>query len=103
MACGLSCSVGCGILVLWPGIELASPALESGFLTTGPPGKSLIKLFLIPGGAVIKNSPANVGDRGLIPGLGRSLEKEMATYSSIIAWKILWTEEHGGLQSMGWK
>ena len=29
------------------------------------------------------------------------LEKEMATYSSILAWKIPWTEERGGLQSMG--
>ena len=29
------------------------------------------------------------------------LEKEMATHSSILAWKILWTEESGGLQSMG--
>ena len=29
------------------------------------------------------------------------LEKEMATYSSILAWKIPWTEEPGGLQSMG--
>ena len=29
------------------------------------------------------------------------LEKEMATHSSILAWKILWTEEPGGLQSMG--
>ena len=29
------------------------------------------------------------------------LEKEMATYSSILAWRIPWTEEPGGLQSMG--
>ena len=29
------------------------------------------------------------------------LEKEMATHSSILAWEILWTEEPGGLQSMG--
>ena len=29
------------------------------------------------------------------------LEKEMATYSSVLAWKIPWTEEPGGLQSMG--
>ena len=35
--------------------------------------------------------------------LGREdpLEKEMATHSSIHAWKIPWTEERGGLQSMG--
>ena len=30
-----------------------------------------------------------------------TLEKEMATHSSTLAWKILWTEEPGGLQSMG--
>ena len=30
-----------------------------------------------------------------------ALEKEMVTHSSILAWKILWTEEHVGLQSMG--
>ena len=32
---------------------------------------------------------------------GKSLEKEMATYSSILAWRIPWTEEPGSLQSMG--
>ena len=30
-----------------------------------------------------------------------SLEKELATHSSVLAWKIPWTEEPGGLQSMG--
>ena len=53
---------------------------------------------------VAKNQPANAGDErdaGLIPGSGRSLEKEMATYSSILAWKIPQTEEPGGLQLMG--
>ena len=37
--------------------------------------------------------------------LGREdpLEKEMETHSSILAWKISWTEEPGGLQSMGSK
>ena len=30
-------------------------------------------------------------------------EKEMATHSSILAWEIPWTEELGGLQSMGWQ
>ena len=36
----------------------------------------------------------------MIPGSGRSLEKEMATHSSILAWRIPWTEEPCGLQSM---
>ena len=31
------------------------------------------------------------------------LEEEMATCSSILAWKVPWTEEPGGLQSMGWQ
>ena len=34
-----SCPMACGILVPRPGIEPTSPALEGGFLTTGPPGK----------------------------------------------------------------
>ena len=49
----------------------------------------------------IKNPPANSGDVGSIPHLGRSLEKEMATHSSILAWRIPWTEEPGRLLSMG--
>ena len=38
-----------------------------------------------------------------VQSLGREdpLEKEMATHSSILAWQISWTEEPGGLQSMG--
>ena len=52
---------------------------------------------------VVKNPPANAGDArdtGLIPGSGRSLEKDMATHSSILAWRIPWTKEPGGLQSI---
>ena len=40
-------------------------------------------------------------DGGSIPGSGRSLEEGMATHSSILAWRIPWTEEPGGLQSIG--
>ena len=50
---------------------------------------------------MVKNPPANAGNAGLIPRLGRSPEKEMATYSSILTWEIPWLEEPGGLQSMG--
>ena len=49
---------------------------------------------------MVKNLPANAGDLGSIPGSGKSLEKGMATHSSILAWRIPWTEEPGGLQSM---
>ena len=51
-----------------------------------------------------RNLPAKAGglrDPGSIPESGRSLEEGMATHSSILAWRIPWTEEPGGLQSMG--
>ena len=48
-----------------------------------------------------KESACNAGDPGSIPGPGRSLEKGMTTPSSILAWRIPWTEEPGRLQSMG--
>ena len=54
-----------------------------------------------PGGSVVKSPTINAEDAGSIPGSGRSLEKEMATHSSILAWEIPQTEEPGGLQSMG--
>ena len=40
-------------------------------------------------------------DRGSMPDWEDPLEKEMAIRSSILAWEIPWTEEPGGLQSMG--
>ena len=50
---------------------------------------------------LVKNSPEM--QEMQIQSLGREgpLEKEMATHSSILAWEIPWTEEPGGLQSMG--
>ena len=50
-----------------------------------------------PGGSDGKNSAYNVGDLGSIPGLGNSPGEGNATHSSILAWRILWTEEPGGL------
>ena len=50
-----------------------------------------------------KNLPAKAGDiRDVVRSLGGEdpLEEEMATHSSILAWRIPWTEEPGGLQSM---
>ena len=58
-------------------------------------GDSSIKSGL-PGGSVVKNPPAKAGDArdvGSVPGLEDPLEKEMATRSRILAWRILWTEE----------
>ena len=54
------------------------------------------------GSSAGKESACNTGDPGSIPGLGRFPgEGEMGTHSSILAWRIPWTEESGGLQSMG--
>ena len=53
---------------------------------------------------VVKNLPANaedLKDDSLISESGRSPGEGMATHSSILAWKIPWTEELGGLQSIG--
>ena len=53
---------------------------------------------------MVKNLPANaedIRDMGSIPGSGRSLKEGMATHSSILAWRIPWTEEPGGLRSVG--
>ena len=55
-----------------------------------------------PGGTVVKNPPANAVDNR-VRSLGQDdpLEKEMATHSSSLAWRTPWTEEPGGLQSIG--
>ena len=55
----------------------------------------MINIFLLPGGSEVKASSCNMGDPGSI------LEKEMATHSSILAWRIPWMEEPGRLQSTG--
>ena len=55
-----------------------------------------------PGGGSNSNESArNARDLDSIPGLGRSLEEGMAAHSSILARRISWTEEPGGLQSLG--
>ena len=62
-----------------------------------------------PGVIILKNPPASARDTRekmqemWVQSLGQEdpLEQEMATHSSILAWRIPWTEEPGGLQSMG--
>ena len=57
-----------------------------------------------PSGSMVKNSPAMQKPQEMwVPFLGREdpLEKEMATHSSILAWRIPRTEEPGRLQAMG--
>ena len=50
---------------------------------------------------VVKNPPANAGDVVRSLGWEDPLEDGMATHSGILAWRIPWTEEPAGLQSMG--
>ena len=55
---------------------------------------------------MVKNPAANSGDvrdTGSILGGEDLLEEGMATHSHILAWEIPWTEELGGLQSIGWQ
>ena len=51
---------------------------------------------------MVKNLPANAGDvkEGLILGVEKPLEEGMATHSSMLAWRVPWTEKPGGLQSI---
>ena len=56
-------------------------------------------LFLVA--QLVKNLPAVQETQVQSLGWEDPLEKEMANHSSILAWKIPWTEEPGGLQSMG--
>ena len=60
-------------------------------------------LYFSHQGSDSKEFAYNAGDLGLVPGSGRSLEEGMATHSRILAWRIPWTEEPRGLQSMGSK
>ena len=57
-----------------------------------------------PDGSMVKNVPAIQETQDMqVRFLGRDdpLEEGVATHSSILAWRIPWTEDHGGLQSMG--
>ena len=68
-----------------------------------------LSYFLIesfPRGSVVKNLPANAGDTGLIPGLGRPLERDIVTHSSILAENPMdrgaWWAIVLGLQTVGY-
>ena len=60
-------------------------------------------LWGFPGSSIVKNLPAM--SQMQVGSLGQEdpLEKEMAMHSNILAWEMPWTEEPGGLQSMGWQ
>ena len=59
----------------------------------------LLKWFVIA--RIVKNLPAIQETQARSLGWEDPLEKRMATHSSILAWRIAWTEEPGGLQPMG--
>ena len=54
-----------------------------------------------PGGSVVENPPANAGDIALILGSGRVPGERNGNPLCVLAWEIPWTEEPGGLQSIG--
>ena len=74
----------------WSGLSFPSPG-ERPHPETEPRSPAL------PGGPDGKESACSAGDLGWED----PLEKEMATYSSTLAWRIPWTEDPGGLQSTG--
>ena len=77
-------------------------SIVSGHLSRGPKWLKASQVVL-----VVKNLPANAGnvkDARSIPGSGRFPGGEyMATHPSVPAWRIPWTEESGGLWSVGWQ
>ena len=95
-----------------PGIKPWSPALQPDSLLSEPPGKSYICICaytyvyvcvcIFPDSSVVKNPPAMQEPQEMqVQALGQvTLEECMATHSSILTWRIPWTEESGRLQSI---
>ena len=73
----------------------------SKIIADGDYSHEIKKCLGFPGRSDGKASACNTGDTGLIPGSVRSLEKEMATHYSILAWRMPWMEEPGRLESTG--
>ena len=89
-------------LCSWIGVKVSSQPCSLIFaFHLGAGVDCLISVFLSDKWALNKASLCSTGDPGSIPGLGDPLEKEMATHSSTLAWKIPWMKECGRLQSMG--
>ena len=77
--------------------------IEPAFPFSYPHCRISSQLWDFAGGLDGKESARNVRDLGSIPGLGRSSEEGNGSplYSSILAWRMPWTEEPGGLESSG--
>ena len=84
-----------------PGIEPRSPGLQADALTSEPPYISVFTASLVS--QSVKSLPAMQETQVRFLGWEHPLEKEMATYSNILAWRIPWREEPGRLQSRGYK
>ena len=72
--------------------------------SSGGINKQVQQSWGFPGGSVVKNPPADAGDRGhvdLIPGSGRSPGEGKGNPLCILAWRIPWTEALNGLLTMG--
>ena len=69
--------------------------------TSNPQKKKKKRKLGFPGGTVVKNLPANIGDMASIFESRRSPGEGNGNHSSILVWKIPWMEESGGLQSTG--
>jgi len=82
------------------GIRQGSSLAPTAFLCIKKKLK-YVDLQGFPGGTSGKNPPANAGDSSSILGLEDPLEADTATPSSILAWRIPWTEEPGGRLSKG--
>ena len=74
--------------------------LNNSNVTQKKKTKYLYRGMGFPGGSVVQNPPANAGDAGSIPGLGRTPEEGNGNHSSILAWEIPLSEEPGRLRSM---
>ena len=82
--------------------EVCSPQLEKSHVQQRRPNTvKNNQLINLP--QMVKNLPAMQEAQVRRLDQEDPLEKEMATHSSILAWRIQWTEEPGGLQSMGGK
>ena len=83
----------------WGAIAFSNPYLYLSYTYLIYDSMSSSKDFF--GGSDSKASAYNAGDLVQFPGWEDLLEKEMATHSSFLVWRIPWMEEPGRLQSMG--
>ena len=91
------------VYVTWFHSESARTCFDQDILLVGPVLSFLLNIYLfswLPCSSDGKESASNAGDWVQSLGWKDPLKKGMATHSNILAWRIPWTEERGGLQSM---